>query len=367
MKGAANTLLLFFRRSAPLVACYALALLAGAIAARTGIPLPWMIGPLISTAALSILGGLQFKIPVETRPIGQLVVATYVGLNFTPAALAVLIDLAPLMVGMALTTTLAALLGAVLLSRLSGCGLAQAVLAMIPASPVESANIAQKLGYDPAPVVLTHTLRIAAVVLLIPIGLYAVQSFPDRGVVPDAGAQASGINLGLLLLTGLVALLGVILCRIARLPNVFFMGPLFAVAAVSAVGIELHAVPAPVLVVAQVVLGTWLGSIFRRRLFLSAGRQILAPALSSMTLIVLSAGFALAISTLATPRWEVLVLGTSPGGVTEMALTAKYLGEDVAIVTAFQLVRIFLIMPLIPSIVAAFRWWEERSDAGRSD
>lgn len=39
------------------------------------------------------------------------------------------------------------------------------------------------------------------------------------------------------------------------------------------------------------------------------------------------------------------MLGIAPGGVTEMALTAGILGQDVALVTAMHITRIFAIMP----------------------
>lgn len=51
-------------------------------------------------------------------------------------------------------------------------------------------------------------------------------------------------------------------------------------------------------------------------------------------------------------HWQVFVLGAAPGGVVEMALTAKALNEDVALVTAFHLTRLFIFVPAIPWIVA---------------
>jgi uncharacterized membrane protein AbrB (regulator of aidB expression) len=51
-------------------------------------------------------------------------------------------------------------------------------------------------------------------------------------------------------------------------------------------------------------------------------------------------------------RWTVMILSTAPGSVTEMALTAKILQEGIAVVTAFHLVRIFIILPLSPLIIS---------------
>jgi uncharacterized membrane protein AbrB (regulator of aidB expression) len=61
---------------------------------------------------------------------------------------------------------------------------------------------------------------------------------------------------------------------------------------------------------------------------------------------------AFAVSALTGIDWQIMVLATAPGSVTEMALTAKILHQGVAIVTAFHVVRIFIILPAAPLIFA---------------
>lgn len=58
--------------------------------------------------------------------------------------------------------------------------------------------------------------------------------------------------------------------------------------------------------------------------------------------------------------WELMVLSAAPGGVTEMALTAKFLGLDVALITAFHLTRIFIFIPNIPWIIGLIHRFEEQ-------
>ncbi len=61
---------------------------------------------------------------------------------------------------------------------------------------------------------------------------------------------------------------------------------------------------------------------------------------------------AFAISAFTGIGWQVMVLATAPGSVTEMALTAKILQQGVAMVTAFHVVRIFILLPAAPLIFA---------------
>src|SRR5690554_4746085 len=70
-----------------LAALFAIATLAGWLFERIGSPLPWMIGPLLVTAAIFLSGCFKVAVPLKVRPFGQMVVACQVGLTFSPTAL----------------------------------------------------------------------------------------------------------------------------------------------------------------------------------------------------------------------------------------------------------------------------------------
>ncbi len=344
-----------------LSALYLAASCAGWAFAWLGIPLPWMIGPLVLSATLSISGLLKIRVPVKTRPFGQMTIAAQVGLAFTPAALAALLDLAPVMVGTALASAACAGAIAIVVARTSRIRLSQAFLSTFPTSPVEAAIMAERHGCDPAPVILAQTTRIAAVVILVPIAVFVLDGWPDRSGMMRGGDFDPIGNIFLALL----AITGALLFRRLRLSNPYFLGPLTFSAAASAIGLHATAFPSEVLSLAQIVLGTWLGSTFRLDLFANQKRQLIVIMASTLTLLGLVSGIAVAIAWLADQPWEVLILGAAPGGVTEMALTAKFLGIDVALVTAFQLTRIFLMMPNIPWIIRMIDAYEQRKDSQR--
>jgi uncharacterized protein len=339
------------------LAClYAAASAVGWCFARLGVPLPWMIGPLVLSAAAYITGVMTLRVPVKTRPFGQMTIAAQVGLAFTPAALSALVSLGPLMVGAALITAVMASLVALLTARLGHMRLPQAFLATFPTSPVEAAVMAERLDCDPAPIVLSQTMRIAAVVILVPLTVYAIDGWPDRsGMV--RGGVFDPLGNGFL---ALLAIAGATLFKKLGLSNPYFLGPLAFSAAAAATGFHPVAFPPVVLSVAQIVLGTWLGSTFRRDLLERGGRLVATSALGTLLLLGLVSGCAVLLSALSGLHWEVLVLGLAPGGVTEMALTAKFLGVDLALVTAFQLTRIFIFMPNIPWIIKVIHKYETR-------
>jgi uncharacterized protein len=77
-----------------------------------------------------------------------------------------------------------------------------------------------------------------------------------------------------------------------------------------------------------------------------------APA--SGVMIVLWAVFAWVLAALTGLHPATLILGTSPGGIAEMAITAKVLQLGVPVVTAFQVCRLVAVLVLAEPV---YRLW----------
>ncbi|MFC7705451.1 AbrB family transcriptional regulator [Plastorhodobacter daqingensis] len=329
-----------------------------------GSPLPWMIGPLVVTAALCISGLLPVQVPNRIRPFGQVIVASQIGLSFTPATMEKLLWLAPVMLITAAMTLACIILIALAFSRWSGMSVAQGFLAAVPTSPVEAAAMAIDHRIDPTPVIVSQTLRLAGVVLILPVGMFALEGWPATRELPYSEVPFDPLNILILALCGFGAMF---VFRRLRIPNPNFLGPLTVMAAMAASGYGPGPYPGLVLAAAQVVLGAWLGSTFRREILTRAGRLVMTSVVSSVTLLVLCSSIAAAIAWVSGLNWQLVVLGAAPGGVTEMALTAKFLQQDATIVTAFHLTRIFIFMPNIPWIVALIARFETRAHPAERD
>ncbi len=75
--------------------------------------------------------------------------------------------------------------------------------------------------------------------------------------------------------------------------------------------------------------------------------------LGTVAMIALCLGFAVLLSWGTDMHWATLVLGTSPGGIAEMAITAKVLQLGVPVVTAFQVCRLVAVLILVEPL---YRW-----------
>ncbi|MCP1200568.1 AbrB family transcriptional regulator [Notoacmeibacter sp. MSK16QG-6] len=336
---------------------------AGWLFERIGAPLPWMIGPLLLTAAIFIGFDPPIVVPNRLRPFGQIVVATQVGLAFSPAAFGLIAELAPVLVGTALVTGACIFLVAVVSARLTGQSLAQAFLSAAPTSPVEAATMAMEAGFNPMPVIFSQTVRLSAVVLLLPAALYAIDGWPKTGRPPVTLEIGDPVSIVALAAVGIAFAR---LFRVLRVPNPNFLGPMSMAAALSASGFGLAPYPSVVMALAQVVLGAWLGSTFRREVMSSALRLSLASVATALLLLLLCSLSGVGIALLTGVDWRTLVLGAAPGGAVEMALTAKFLEQNVVLITTFHLIRIFIFMPNIPWIVRLIVRRERRNKKGAS-
>lgn len=333
---------------AGLVLLFAFSAGAGWVFERIGAPLPWMIGPLLLTAGIFIGPAPRLVVPSQMRPVGQIVVATQVGLAFSPAALNVLADSAVLIVGTALATGGCIFLVALMLARQTGMTLAQAFLSSAPTSPVEAATMAKDAGIDPMPVIFSQTIRLAMVVLILPFALYALDGWPEVTRTPVSLTFGNPVAILVLVAMGATSAWAF---RLMHIPNPNFMGPMTVAAGLAVNGIGPAPYPPVGLAIAQIVLGTWLGATFKREIVTSSLKLSLASVVSALLLLALCSVSAVAIAALSGGDWITLVLGAAPGGAVEMALTAKFLGQSVVLITTFHLVRIFIFMPNIPWIV----------------
>lgn len=347
----------FFRRVSLILLIYAGALVFGLVAHWLRFPLPWMIGAMVFAATVRLLDR-PLPFPPQTRQIGQILIATSVGLSFTPEAVRMMQSLLLPMVGVAIATILLGFIVAAFLMRITKVDVITASLASIPMGPVESAILAEKHHVPPGPVVFAQTLRIMLLVVMIPPVIVALD-----GTITDPAAILSRMDWtpsGAVLLC-LSGILGALVAKAVRLANPFFVGSLGGAALAAAFSLPISAYPYAVLVVAQVFLGVWLGAVFDRELLRRAKGFIPGAILASILLIVLCVIMGLVMVWITGQTWQVMLLSTAPGSVTEMALTAKILDDGLAVVTAFHVIRIFIILPFASTIIGltaklADRW-----------
>jgi membrane AbrB-like protein len=146
--------------------------------------------------------------------------------------------------------------------------------------------------------------------------------------------------------------------------NPWFMGSLVVAMGFTMAGITLSAIPAALSNAAQLVIGVSLGVRFTSGFLHTAPRWLASVALGTLVMMGLCAGFAWLLSLGTGLHPVTLLLGTSPGGITEMSITAKVLQLGVPVVTAFQVCRLVAVLLLANPL---WHWLQARRarDAAR--
>jgi uncharacterized protein len=334
----------------PFLNALVLGLLAAQLCSFINTPLPWMIGPLFTTAAFR-MSGVDLRAPVAVREAGQWAIGTTLGLYFTPVVLRILWTYSGyIAAGVVFALALGVFCGW-LLHRLSGVDKTTTFFAMAVGGASEMAAQGERHGALVDRVAAAHSLRIMMVVAIIPF-CYKFANLHGQDVfVP--GARTVDYP-GLLLLVLATSALAMGLKRI-RWPNAWVIGPLAVTIALTAYGWNLSAMPEWIVHLGQLFIGISLGTRFTPEFLHTAPRYLASVAITGSLAIAIAGLFGIALAMLSGIHPATAVLATAPGGIAEMSLTAKTLQLGVPIVTAFHVTRMAALVLTIGPIFRFMR------------
>ncbi|MDW8398617.1 MAG: AbrB family transcriptional regulator [Acetobacteraceae bacterium] len=309
----------------------------GAVAAWLGVPLGWMIGAMLGVALLAWFTEVAAWEPV--RAVSLLLLGLGLGQTFDGPVIAAVAAALPAMVAAGVLTILAGVLLSRPFARMARVERRTGYFCTVPGGITVMAVLAQREGVPIAPVTLAQSIRMVLVVLVFPplLALAAPPVLDSVFQVPRPPFAAGGFAL-LLAAAGLLAL-GL---RRFGLANPWMFGALTVTVALAATVGMPSGVPSPLIDAAQVGLGMVLGQRLTKRFLLSAPR-LMTASVATMALLVLLLGLlAVPLALAFGLPVAAVVLGLAPGGMPEMAITAKALDLAVPLVLGFHLTRVVL-------------------------
>ena len=341
------------------------ALLAALLCVWLHTPIPWMLGPLLFTA-LTSMAGLPTRSSGRLRNLGQWIIGAALGLYFTPQVGALVLKLWwAIALGIGWALALGWCFGRWLelrhrsdLEHMGSGGLrATCYFAGAIGGASEMTLLAERAGARTDLVAAAHSLRLVMVVVAVPFAMQWAQS--HWGLQVDAslrGASSAAQWPGLLWLAGITLAGSLLMVRLRR-ANPWFMGSLLATMTLTLSGLWWSALPVALTNAAQLFIGVSLGVRFERQFLHTAPRWLASAAMGTTFMLVFSALFGAGMATLVDLPAATLILGTSPGGIAEMAITAKVLQLGVPVVTAFQVCRLVAVLLLVAPL---FDWLERK-------
>jgi membrane AbrB-like protein len=314
-----------------------------------------MLGPLVATGVDSVLGmpSLSWN---PLRNAGQCTIGVALGLYFTPQ-----VGLLILNMGWAIAIGVLCTLGmgwvmASWLHRMHHLNRATTWFASAIGGASEMTLLAERAHGRTDLVAAAHSVRILVVTLVVPFGM---QFSGLHGLdVSTPQATRDFYMWGLLGLGALSAASAWLMQRLDR-ANPWFLGPLLAVMLLTLLDIHWSTVPQWMTNAAQLLIGVSLGVRFTPNFIHTAPKWLLSVALGTVGLIVMCIVLAMALAWGSGLHPATLVLGTAPGGIAEMAITAKVLQLGAPVVTAFQVCRLMTVLVMVGPM---FRWLYAEAD-----
>ena len=329
-----------------------MAVVAGYVCALLHTPIPWMLGPLFTIAALRI-AGVAVAAPDSARYVGQWIIGTSLGLYFTPAVVRHVVDLWWLLLAGSVFAIVLGYVAGIVLARLARFDKTTGIFASVPGGASEMIILGERYGGRMDRIAAAQSLRMLIVVAIVPAAITAAGFHGSDAYVQGAKTFDVGGFALLMMLT----FVGCVVFLRLRMPNAFALGALAVAIPLTALSIDLSTMPPLVSNAGQCVLGCALGSRFQSDFLRGAPRFVGAVVVSVLLSIALSAAFAVTLAWLSGQSAPSLVLGMAPGGMAEMSITAKVLQLGVPLVTSLHVTRLVVLLILTPVIFPRARTW----------
>lgn len=313
------------------------------------IPLPWMLGPMVVIFAC-VMSGIPLEAPNQFRPIVIPVIGVMLGSSFDTETFAHLSRWGLSLAGLAVYIAISAALVVPFYIKVGRLDPITAFFSAMPGGLNEMTVIGSALGGDEKRIILAHAGRIVVTISIIALYFRVFLGYEVTGIALKSDGPAITLSSGVILL--ICAIVGAWGGSKLKLPTPGLLGPMILSGAAHMTGLTHSAPPAFLVIAAQVILGTNMGSRFR------GARPALVFATLALTfggtliMMALSLGFAIGFHGLFGQSIEQVLLAYAPGGLTEMSLVALAMHAEVAYISIHHLVRIVILVAVAPTFLS---------------
>lgn len=310
------------------------------------LPLPWMLGAM-SACAIAAMAGLPVGVPRVLRAVMIVVLGVMLGSAFTPTLFDRIGEWLATIAGMAAYVVLAGGMVYVYFRRVAHYGPITAFFTAMPGGLNEMILVGTAMGGDDRLISLSHGVRVMIVVFVLVFGFRFFAGYEPVGIA-GGGARLADIAAPDLLILAASGALGAAAAIALRLPAAPLLGAMAVSAAVHLAGVTDSRPPGELVAVAQVVVGSAVGSRFAGVRFALIARAARHAVVAAALMLGAAAAIGAAVAAITGIPGTTLLLAYAPGGLAEMSLVAIALGADAAFVATHHIIRIMIVITLAP-------------------
>lgn len=317
----------------------------GACAHFAGLPLPWMLGPMVGNTLAAVLG-VPIKGPDQLRPIVMPIIGVMLGSSVTMALFAQAGDWILTLVLLPVFLLIAAGMSYAVYRRIGRYDPVTAFYAAMPGGLNEMLVLGAEAGGDEKRIALAHAARIFIVIFFVVMFFWIIFGVTSTGSAD--WVRLSDITLIDYTILIICAFLGLWVGKSIGLPAAAIFGPMLCSGIAHLGGWVTVAPPTLFIVSAQLVIGTIIGARFVGEKARDIAKDLSLAALSATGMLAIAVVFAEVIVWQTGMGLSQAFLAYSPGGLTEMALLSLAMDQDVTYVSLMHLIRITLVIAIAP-------------------
>jgi len=338
------------RQGVDWIARWLVVIAAGFVLDLVGMPVAWLIGPMIAAVVLALRGTPPGPNPTAVFTGVQAVIGIALSASFSSEALSPLADHWPMMLVTIVLVLVVSVIAGVALGRMASLDSATASLGTVPGGASGMVAMSEELGADPRIVAFMQYARVVVVIISIAVLARIVGEEPETALAL-AEDDAPLTALQQYLVAPLLALAGIWVGKRFRLPSGALIGSIVVGMVVGLLGWGPITFPPVVLAGAYLLLGTRVGSRFDPAV-LRRIRDLLPWVLGFILLMtVVSAGLGWVLAEVTGVDIVTALLATSPGGMDGAMIAALDTGANVPLVLAVQISRLLLMVVAGPFVV----------------
>ncbi len=316
----------------------------------TGLPLPWLLGP-ITACLIAALLGAQMKSISALNNAMRSILGVAVGATFTTALVISMAGYWTTLLLVPVMVLLIGLVGVPYFQRLWGFDFATSYYSAMPGGLQDMLLFGDEAGGDVRALSLIHATRVMVIVVALP---FILKGYWDVDLSNPPGVPASTLPLSQLTLMVVAGLAGWQIAKAVGLFGASILGPMILAGLLALAGLLEHRPPAEAIWAAQFFIGMTVGTKYAGVTGAEVRRDVAAALGFCVILLILSAGFVEVIHVLAlAPPMETL-LAFAPGGQAEMTVLALIAGADMAFVIAHHVLRIVTVIVGAPIAARLF-------------
>ncbi|MEL7215698.1 MAG: AbrB family transcriptional regulator [Pseudomonadota bacterium] len=320
--------------------CLIVAGLGVAVFHALALPLPWLLGPILSCLTAALLGVPLRSVKVVNDSM-RTVLGVAVGASLTPAVLAGFPAMWPTLMLVPVMVFVIGLVGVPYFRKLCGYDVPTAYYAAMPGGLQDMIAFGEEAGANVRTLSLIHATRVLVIVVILPIILTSVW---DADLTAPPGVPAATIPPHELLLMLACAGIGWQGAKRIGMFGASILGPLIVAAAATLMGLLHFRPPAEAIWAAQFFIGLSIGSKYAGITLREVRHDLLAALgfcvlLILLTVVVVEGVYLFELA----PGMEAL-LAFAPGGQAELTVLAIVVGADMAFVIAHHVLRIVVVI-----------------------